>query len=279
MLETDMNNAGVLVKSTMKSQKKKKLVTLIVGSVALLVLIVFSIVQYVSYRKAQKFGINAGIYSGVTKDNRTYERQCNDMYNNLKRNTAYAYFGVTNDRSRDLFEKVMKTGGYDGTFDGDVANWFVHTNYFSYFFGYYWRSVVAIICYIVILGVITFMIYVIQESKKQILVCEDSVICKTSPKKSKSLPLGDISQVDVAKDALRLVGRGISFQISNLTNADEIKSAIMEQRTMNQRPVNDPNASSTFSTAEELKKYKDLYDNGIISQEEYDAKKKQLLGL
>ncbi len=33
------------------------------------------------------------------------------------------------------------------------------------------------------------------------------------------------------------------------------------------------------STADELKKYKDLLDSGVITQEEFDAKKKQLLGL
>ena len=33
------------------------------------------------------------------------------------------------------------------------------------------------------------------------------------------------------------------------------------------------------SNADELKKYKELLDQGIISQEEFDAKKKQLLGL
>lgn len=34
-----------------------------------------------------------------------------------------------------------------------------------------------------------------------------------------------------------------------------------------------------LSPADELKKYKDLLDSGIITQEEFDAKKKQLLGL
>lgn len=33
------------------------------------------------------------------------------------------------------------------------------------------------------------------------------------------------------------------------------------------------------SNADELKKYKDLLDNGVITQEEFEAKKKQLLGL
>ena len=35
----------------------------------------------------------------------------------------------------------------------------------------------------------------------------------------------------------------------------------------------------TSSTADELKKFKDLLDAGIITQEEFDVKKKQLLGL
>ena len=33
------------------------------------------------------------------------------------------------------------------------------------------------------------------------------------------------------------------------------------------------------SNADELKKFKDLLDSGIITQEEFDEKKKQLLGL
>ena len=33
------------------------------------------------------------------------------------------------------------------------------------------------------------------------------------------------------------------------------------------------------SNADELKKYKDLLDSGVITQEEFDTKKKQLLGL
>ena len=38
-------------------------------------------------------------------------------------------------------------------------------------------------------------------------------------------------------------------------------------------------ASPEISNAEELKKYKDLFDSGVITREEFDAKKKQLLGL
>ena len=39
------------------------------------------------------------------------------------------------------------------------------------------------------------------------------------------------------------------------------------------------NNSEEITLADELKKYKDLLDSGTITQEEFDAKKKQLLGL
>jgi len=42
---------------------------------------------------------------------------------------------------------------------------------------------------------------------------------------------------------------------------------------------NNTGETSGFSAADELKKYKDLLDSGAISKEEYEAKKKELLGL
>ena len=38
-------------------------------------------------------------------------------------------------------------------------------------------------------------------------------------------------------------------------------------------------AAAGAGTAGELKKFKDLLDSGVITQEELDAKKKELLGL
>ncbi len=42
---------------------------------------------------------------------------------------------------------------------------------------------------------------------------------------------------------------------------------------------NTNNTNQATSSADELKKFKELLDSGIITQEEFDAKKKQLLGL
>ena len=62
----------------------------------------------------------------------------------------------------------------------------------------------------------------------------------------------------------------IVFAILLKTNKFETTSVRVEQIKSN---------NSLTSKADELKQYKELLDSGIITQEEFDAKKKQLLGL
>lgn len=70
-----------------------------------------------------------------------------------------------------------------------------------------------------------------------------------------------------------------AFQLSKLDNetaskaVDFIKSKIREAKNPTQTVIN------ATSAADELKKFKDLLDAGIITQDEFDAKKKELLGL
>lgn len=58
--------------------------------------------------------------------------------------------------------------------------------------------------------------------------------------------------------------------------AQYVKKKIEEAKQQKNAPVV---VASAVSPADELKKFKELLDMGIISQEEFDAKKKQLLGL
>lgn len=69
----------------------------------------------------------------------------------------------------------------------------------------------------------------------------------------------------------------IAFVDKN-SEAAEIKTYI-EKMIRNTKNKTSNVSTSGISTADELKKYKDLLDNGIITQEEFDVKKKQLLGL
>ena len=66
-----------------------------------------------------------------------------------------------------------------------------------------------------------------------------------------------------------------------VANRNEVFSAISScliERQGNSS-VKPENQNTTLNNADELKKYKELLDSGIITQEEFDAKKKQLLGL
>ena len=56
---------------------------------------------------------------------------------------------------------------------------------------------------------------------------------------------------------------------------DYINNRIKEIKTNKNNQV----VQQAFSAADEIKKFKDLLDVGVISQEEFEAKKKQLLGL
>ena len=55
-----------------------------------------------------------------------------------------------------------------------------------------------------------------------------------------------------------------------------VKQKVDEAKKQKNAPVM---VASATSNADELKKFKELLDLGVISQEEFDAKKKQLLGL
>lgn len=101
-------------------------------------------------------------------------------------------------------------------------------------------------------------------------------------------------RVDLPLDSISAVGTtpflgGLSVATSSgrilflgLSNRDELHKAISKLlvERQNKKPATTTIKQETSnSNADELKKYKDLLDSGVITQEEFDAKKKQLLGL
>ena len=60
---------------------------------------------------------------------------------------------------------------------------------------------------------------------------------------------------------------------------NQIETTFNETKVENDKASVPTSANSNVSSADELLKYKSLLDQGIITQEEFDAKKKQLLGL
>ena len=56
----------------------------------------------------------------------------------------------------------------------------------------------------------------------------------------------------------------------------EVNNAIDQSKS---KKLQGTTVISSLSSADELKKFKELLDMGVITQEEFDVKKKQLLGL
>lgn len=102
-------------------------------------------------------------------------------------------------------------------------------------------------------------------------------------------------RVDLPLDSISAIAIGFGHSIiistssgkiafSEIDNRNEIYEEINKlliERQHNSYTMKAPtiNQESHQSNADELKKYKELLDSGIITQEEFDAKKKQLLGL
>ncbi len=94
-------------------------------------------------------------------------------------------------------------------------------------------------------------------------------------------------QVDLPIDSITAIGKGIIKGIAITTASGAIKFKCIKNRDeiydvvsklLVERQTSKP-ASNETSSVEDLKKYKELLDTGVISQEEFDAKKKQLLGM
>lgn len=73
----------------------------------------------------------------------------------------------------------------------------------------------------------------------------------------------------------------VEFVRTEAKKAEEFKSKVEDAITKFKRPATQPGPAtqSAPSAADEMKKFKELLDAGAISQEEFEIKKKQLLGL
>lgn len=126
------------------------------------------------------------------------------------------------------------------------------------------------------------LIFAFSIQKVELTVTNKRVYGATAFGKRVDLPLDSVSAVSmsyfkgiaVGTSSGRIVFKGIG-------NRDEIYEAINKliierQEKVKAEPVKQ---EAPASNLDEIKKVKELLDAGIITQEEFDAKKKQLLGL
>ena len=146
----------------------------------------------------------------------------------------------------------------------------------------YPQNLLPYFCVFVGFAIIAFVFYA-WASKIEIVITDRRVYGKTVFGKRVDLPLDSISAIGVGmfkKITVSTASGVISFPM--IKNRDEIHKVLSDLLIARQEK---PASTTTIkqeipqSNADELKKYKALLDSGVISQAEFDAKKKQLLGL
>lgn len=134
-----------------------------------------------------------------------------------------------------------------------------------------------------------------KEYRKKCNVC-GKVYCFSDSDIRKNLQLANDSKNAAVNAFLQSIGGTVIAASSEMNRSDNLLGKIvdytkcpycnssdvtdlMEGHTDNEQKEPQVLTAPAFSEADELRKFKDLLDIGAISQEEFDAKKKQLLGL
>lgn len=145
---------------------------------------------------------------------------------------------------------------------------------------YYWDMslVGAIAAGLAVSAIIMFWL-----SKMEIVVTNKRVYGCVAFGKRVDLPLDSVTAVGTSwLNGIDIATSSGSLKFKMIKNKNEIHALISKLLMERQ---NRPAGTTTIkqeipqSNAKELKNYKELLDMGVISQEEFDAKKKQLLGL
>lgn len=146
------------------------------------------------------------------------------------------------------------------------------------------KNVAALISLILMIPAIIMLIFSKIVSKNGITVTDKRVFGTAIFGKRVDLPIDKVSAVGMC------MFNGIAVSTSSGTikfllckNRDEVFDCISKVLLERQKATQDIPTVITQeisqSSADELKKFKDLFDNGVITEEEFEAKKKQLLGL
>ena len=138
-------------------------------------------------------------------------------------------------------------------------------------YGYYWFFIV-----IFIFGI---MGLIFSIMKFELVITEGKVVGKTLLGKRVDLPISQISVIGTGMfNRVSIATSSGSINFYGVINQSEIFSTI--SNLLSKRQEETKTTTKNYEGAsDELIKLKDLLDSNIITQEEFNAKKKQILGL
>ena len=159
-------------------------------------------------------------------------------------------------------------------------------DFWAYFWGEFFSSNLMYGC-ILIASVIAFVVSIIMKTnteKCEITVTNEAISGKLPHGKEVYIPLNQITAVNRSSfNGVSITSIGNVSNFHCIENREEVMKAIsylLANPQQNAQPTQNGSAPvANGSEAEQLKRLKDLLDAGLLTQEEFDAKKKQVLGL
>ncbi len=152
-------------------------------------------------------------------------------------------------------------------------------------FGWYIAqgSALPLICWL-LAGVTVALLVVFSKmySKADLTVTDKRAYGLAAFNKRVDIPIDMISAVGTgAFSTVKIASSSGAIKFGMLENCGEIHSVISKllMDRQNNKKQEAPTTIIEKSEANELEKYKELLDKGIITREEFEAKKKQILGL
>lgn len=126
----------------------------------------------------------------------------------------------------------------------------------------------------IVIGLVMGIFFILYLSTCRLTVTDKRVYGRAAFGRGVNLPIDSISATTTTLTGVGIFTSSGSIKFYLLKNRNEINTILTNLLIQRQ----EKSSFISVSNAEEIKKYKELLDSGIITQTEFDAKKKDLLG-
>lgn len=281
---------------TLKSQKvklgKKFILLYSIIAVVLAILTIVAFLKFQTYKEYQDAAVTLilGFSDNFDKYKDDYDVMVEKMYDFYAPNYFSFTYNGTKINNGDVVEAARKADRALGELMTNLgyscysaSDYLEFTKFFDYCFNSYDVDTIRIA--FITCGALFTIVLLINLAyafyKKELVIECDTILCKKGKKIAKQFMIRDVKSVQTKYlKGIKISGTGVHYSIILVKNSDEIQKVIMDMVAAFAEKA-EQNMSNIINTnpAEDLKAFKELLDSGIITQEEFEAKKKHLLGL
>lgn len=135
-----------------------------------------------------------------------------------------------------------------------------------------------------IAGVVLVIVSFISNISVELVVTDKRVYGKAFPGKRVDIPVDSISSVGKGSlNSIRVASASgrilFTFLQDSETAFEEVNKLLVSRQEREKEKVDSVINNIPLSSADEIKKFNQLYQEGVITKEEFDQKKKELLGM